>query len=354
MIDLEKPSEKGSFKVVYGEAVGTIAAQSIGEPGTQMVLRTFHSAGVASRITNTGLPRIKELVDARKSPKMPIIEIWLEKPFQKKLEEVMKVKKRLEEVKVKDLISDFNENFKSSSMALELDPEKLSMYEVTEKATVNRLSKMENLKVDSEGKTVTVKLLNPKGVEKSIKDARIRFVQIRNATVSGVRGLSRVSIKQTNDNTFYLIAIGTNIEGLLEIEGVDKSRIYSNSPFEVAKVFGIEAARNLILHELSDTIKLNGITVSNRHLGLVADAMTQQGVIKGVGRHGVVGSKASVFARAAYEETVKHLTNACVFGETDPLKGVAENILIGKQISIGTGTVKLYVKKESLKEIKSK
>ena len=63
------------------------------------------------------------------------------------------------------------------------------------------------------------------------------------------------------------------------------------------------------------------------------------------------GNKASVFARASYEETVKHFVNASVFGERDPLKGVSENILIGKQINVGTGRIKLAIKKEDLKKV---
>lgn len=349
---MSEESKNNEYKVVKGEAVGTIAAQSIGEPATQMVLRTFHSAGVASRILNTGLPRIKELVDARKVPKMPIIEIWLEKDLRNKIEEAMKMKKKLEEVKLKSLLQDFDEDLKNTTLKFSLSKEKLSMHEITEKYVLNKLEKIEGIKMDSSGDSIIIKLLNPKGTEKSIKETRIKFVHILNYVVSGVKDISHVSIEQSG-SSFYLVATGTNIKDLLEIDGIDKSRVYSNSPFHVAQIFGIEAARTLIMNELKETIELNGATVSTRHLGLVADAMTMQGVIKGIGRHGVVGSKASVFARAAYEETIKHFTNACVFSETDPLKGVAENILIGKQINMGTGTVGLYVKKENLSAIRN-
>lgn len=353
----DKDNER--FKVVQGEAVGTIAAQSIGEPGTQMLLRTFHQAGITSEMTIRGLPRIKELVDARKAPKMPLIEVQLERQHSKNLEKVNDIKKRIEEVKVSRLLSGFDEDFKNASMKLTFSREKLSTYELTMREVFARLSKNEGMKFSVAENVVKVELKKPKSKdgtqgERSIKDLRIRFVHIRNMPVKGVSGISKVNISQAKDGTFYLLAAGSNLEGILEVSGVDRNRVYSNNPFEVARVLGIEAARALIEHELANTIFDAGITVSMKHLGLVADAMTFYGVIKSVGRHGVVGTKNSVFARAAYEETVKHFTNACIFGEKDMLTGVAENILIGKQVSIGTGTVRLTIKKENLKMLKSK
>lgn len=346
---------KDSMKVAPGEAVGTVAAQSIGEPSTQMVLENFHQAGVVSAIRTKGLPRLIELVDARKVPKVATVEIWPEKSIMKDLEKVKAVKKKIEEVKVRDIISGFDENFSNASMHLTLNKEKLGMYSITERAVVGRLEKVEGIEVGSEADhVVAIKIKKAKGADRSIHGIRVMFVKIRNMTIAGVRGISNIGIETTKDGALYLVAMGNNISGVLEIDGVDRSRVYSNDPFEVMRVFGIEAARNLIANELKDTMEVNGVDVSYRHLMLVADAMTFYGTIKSVGRHGVAGSKNSVFARAAYEETIKHFTNACVFGESDPLTGVAENILIGKQVKVGTGIVRLSIKKSDLKEIKSR
>ena len=144
------------------------------------------------------------------------------------------------------------------------------------------------------------------------------------------------------------------MEEVLKIDGVDKKGVYSNNPFEVARIYGVEAARNLIANELLTTIKEEGLTVSFRHIGLLADAMTYTGTIRSAGRHGIAGDKDSVLARAAYEETVKHFINASVFGEVDMLRSVAENIMIGKQIGVGTGMVRLGIKKEDIKKVKPK
>ncbi|EQD41485.1 DNA-directed RNA polymerase, subunit A, partial [mine drainage metagenome] len=332
--------KKENFRIAPGEAVGTIAAQSIGEPSTQMVLQNFHQAGVVSAIRTKGLPRLIELIDARKVPKVATIEIWPDKSIMKDLDKTKALKKKIEEVLVKNVISGFDENFNSASMRLTLNKEKLAMYDITERNIVSRLEKAEGIEASLDDHVITVKVKKTKNAERSVHMIRVMFVKIRNMTIAGVKGISSVGIETTEDGAFYLIAMGNNISGVLDVDGVDNNRVYSNDPFEVMRVFGIEAARNLIANELKDTMKVNGVDVSYRHLALVADAMTFYGGIKSVGRHGIAGSKNSVFARAAYEETIKHFTNACVFSESDPLTGVAENILIGKQVKVGTGIVK--------------
>ena len=180
-------------------------------------------------------------------------------------------------------------------------------------------------------------------------------VKLMHSLVSGVEGAGRALVMQEKSTgEFYLASAGSNIEGILEVEGVDKSRIYTNDVLEMYKVFGIEAARNTLAQELKKTIEEQGISVSERHILLIADAMTSHGLVESIGRHGLVGSKESVFARAAFEETVKHLINAAAFGETDYMRGVTENILVGKQIPLGTGTVRLAVKNADASEKKSK
>ena len=69
-------------KVAQGESVGIISAESIGEPGTQMILRTFHLAGVAEMNVTTGLPRLIEILDGRKSIETPMMEIYLKEPYK--------------------------------------------------------------------------------------------------------------------------------------------------------------------------------------------------------------------------------------------------------------------------------
>jgi DNA-directed RNA polymerase subunit A" len=70
--------------------------------------------------------------------------------------------------------------------------------------------------------------------------------------------------------------------------------------------------------------------------------MTSEGEVRAIGRHGVSGTKHSILARAGFEVTVNHLLKAGVIGERDHLAGVAENIIVGQPIALGTGSVELF------------
>lgn len=343
----KKERGKRTFSVIPGEAAGTIAAQSIGEPSTQMILRTFHAAGIASVVTTKGLPRLIELVDARKKPKFPTMQIYLEKSYAKNYEKAREIWRKLESVKVSNLIASFEEDFRTATLLLHLDKEKLSFYELTGRQVVARLSKREGIDVDQQEDKIRVRVKK----KENIKAVRTTFVHVLSASIVGIEGVNKALVQQGDDATFYITTAGSNMEEVMKLEGVDKWRIYSNNPFEVARIYGIEAARNLIANELRSTIEEEGLTVSFRHIGLLADAMTYTGQIRSAGRHGIAGDKDSVLARAAYEETVKHFINASVFGERDQLRGVAENILIGKQIGLGTGKVRLAIKKDDIKKL---
>ena len=213
----------------------------------------------------------------------------------------------------------------------------MATYELNARSVAARLSKKGDITAEASEGSVVVKVKK----KESLKGIRTTFVHVRNYSISGVPGISKATIQQGDNGTFYITTFGSNIAEVMKIEGIAKDGIYSNDPFEVQKNFGVEAARIVIANEFWQTMKEEGVTVGFRHVGLVADAMTQYGGIKSAGRHGIAGSKESVLARAAYEETVKHLINAGVFGEKDYLRGVAENILVGKQVGVGTGRITL-------------
>lgn len=335
--------------VVPGEAAGMVGAQSIGEPSTQMVLGTLHSAGTKSVVTTVGLPRMIELVDARKKPKSPMMHITLEKAIADKYEKVREIWRKLEEVKVRDVTAEFVEDFRTGSMMVHLNKEELSRHEITPRFVAGRLSKREGIEVTQEGDAIKLKLKK----KENIRAMRTSFVNALNFAVVGISGIAKALIEKEDNNTYSITTSGSNVEEVMKIDGVEKWNVYSNDVFEILRVYGIEAARNLIANEVISTIREEGLTVSFRHVALLADAMTYTGEIRSAGRHGIAGDKDSVFARAAYEETVKHFINASVFGERDMLKGVAENILIGKQIGLGTGKIKLSVKKDDLKKLKA-
>ena len=128
------------------------------------------------------------------------------------------------------------------------------------------------------------------------------------------------------------------------MEEVDETKTYSNDIYEVYRLFGIEAARSLIIKEAYKTMQEQGLDVNMRYLYIVADVMTWSGEIMSIGRYGVAGAKHSVLARAAFEETIKHLARAAIKGEIDDLKGMFENVMIGRVVPTGTGMFELVVR----------
>jgi len=99
----------------------------------------------------------------------------------------------------------------------------------------------------------------------------------------------------------------------------------------------------MIIQEAHNTLSEQGLNVDLRHIMLVADVMTADGTVRAIGRHGVSGEKSSVLSRAAFEITVNHLLLASQRGEIDVLDGVAENIIVGQPVSLGTGAVELVM-----------
>ncbi|MDA8143392.1 MAG: DNA-directed RNA polymerase subunit A'' [Thermoplasmatales archaeon] len=325
-------------KIDPHEAVGIIAAQSIGEPGTQMTMRTFHFAGVREMNVTLGLPRLIEIVDARRIPSTPSMTVYLKPEFEESEEVVMNVVKELENttiLDVADIITDITE------MTLTIKPENNKMKErlVNNSDLLDALAKMKGITVlsDKESKEIIVK---PQ--QESFKRLYQVQEQLKVQTIKGIPGIKR-AIARIDQATskWILYTQGSNLKEVLEIDEIDANRTYTNDIIEIAQVLGIEAARNSIFNEALRTLSEQGLEVDQRHLMLVADMMTFGGSVRAVGRQGISGRKSSVLARAAFEITTKHLLRAGLLGEVDPLTGVAENIIVGQPITLGTGAVNL-------------
>jgi len=325
-----------------GEAVGMIAAQSLGEPSTQMTLRTFHFAGVRELNVTLGLPRLIEIVDARKTVATPIMEVYLEGEYARDREKALEVARELELTTVENVSRVITVDYVDYSIVIELDPEMLENRGVEPKDVVKALNRIKGKKgsVELDGLTVIFRT----GLEDAVKLKRM-YDRVRTLRVRGVKGIKRAVVRYDEKlGEYKIITEGSNLVAALSTEGVDHRRTISNNIYEVAEVLGIEAARALIIKEMKNVLDEQGLDVDLRHIMLVADAMTLNGRIRQVGRHGVAGEKPSVLARAAFEVTVKHLVDAAVRGEVDELKGVVENVMVGSRIvPLGTGIVKLLM-----------
>ena len=166
---------------------------------------------------------------------------------------------------------------------------------------------------------------------------------MRDKYIKGIKGVEQVIVDK-EENDWVIKTIGSNLKKVLKMAEVDVSRSFTNNIYEIRSLLGIEAARNSIVRETLTTMRAQGVDTDIRHVLLVADAMTSTGDIKAIGRYGIAGGKSSVLSRANFEETVKHLTNAAVGGEVDPLNSIVENIIMGNIAPVGTGMVKLKVK----------
>ena len=166
--------------------------------------------------------------------------------------------------------------------------------------------------------------------------------KIKKLQLKGIRGIERANVQAGENDEYYISTIGSNLAKVSEFAGIDRGRTYTNNINEIHSYLGIEAARQAIINEMSDTLEGAGLDVDVRHLLMVADVMTSEGEVRAIGRHGVSGTKHSILARSAFEVTVTHLLRAGIIGERDQLKGVTENIVVGQPIALGTGSVDLY------------
>ncbi len=317
-----------------GEAVGIIAAQSIGEPGTQMTLRTFHYAGVKEQNVTLGLPRLIEIVDARRIPSTPIMTIYLTGQHRKSKEGAVEIARSLIYTPLEDLASAIYEDPIEEEIVVELNKTMMDDRAITMDELQDRLQ-LQNATARVKGGKLLIK---PKKADMMKK----MMGKISGFHVKGVADIKRVLVTEENGE-WVIRTDGSNLSKVLEIAGVDTSRTTTNNVHEIAKTLGIEASRNALMHEAKGVLEEQGLDVDVRHVMLVSDMMTSTGEVQQIGRHGISGKKASVLARAAFEITVPNIVEAAVKGESDPLAGVTENVIVGQSIPIGTGLVELYM-----------
>ncbi|MEM2875849.1 MAG: DNA-directed RNA polymerase subunit A', partial [Candidatus Bathyarchaeia archaeon] len=317
-----------------GEAVGIIAAQSIGEPGTQMTLRTFHYAGVREQNVTLGLPRLIEIVDARRVPSTPIMTIRLDNEHKKDKEKATEIAKKIVSTRLEDLCQSIYINPESKQLIAELDSSMLEDRGINIEE-IRKAIRIPDCEVTVEENRVVI---TPQG------DVDLRKLMDRASKyhIKGIPEIERVLVSEENGE-WIIRTDGSNLAKVLNVEGVDPTRTVTNHIQEIADTLGIEAARNAIIQEAIGVLEEQGLDVDVRHVMLVADIMTNTGEVRQIGRHGISGEKESVLARASFEITVPNLVEASVKGKSDPLKGVTENVIVGQSIPIGTGLVDLYM-----------
>ena len=306
---------------------------------THNTMRAYHFAGSAGVKVTQGLPRLMEIFDAKKEPETPFTTIYLKKEFNNR-DDAAKLAESLVERKVKDVIRSISINLAENYLEIELIDKRKS-----ERVIKKLKEHLKGFDVKEMADTIVIK---PKKESKEV-DIRKMREKVLDINVEGIKGISSAIVRKEGDE-WIISTVGSNFEEILKLNEVDATRTVTNNIFEIWKVLGIEAARNAIINEAMNTLQEQGLDVDIRHLNLVADMMTFSGTIEPIGRYGVAGAKTSILARAAFEETIKHLVRASVRNEKDEFKGIFENVMIGQVIPSGTGMFELLARKKEKSE----
>jgi len=329
------------------EAVGVIAAQSIGEPGTQMTMRTFHYAGVAEINVTLGLPRLIEIMDARKEPSTPTMTIYLRSGYATDRDKAREVSWQIEAARLQEF-GDITTDMENMQIVVTLnkqvcDKRKISVADILDAGPRKIKDRRHYRDFECDINETDAKLTFIPKDRESYQNLFQLKEHVRNVIVQGIDDIERVVVRKENGE-YILYTEGSNLKDVFAVNGVDTTRTRTNNINEISHVLGIEAARNAIIYEALATLGEQGIMVDVRHIMMVADMMCMEGEVKQIGRHGIAGEKESVLSRAAFEVTVNHLLDAAVAHECDVLCGVTENVIVGQPIQLGTGDVKLVVK----------
>lgn len=348
-------------KLEAGAAIGSIGAQSIGEPGTQMTLKTFHFAGVASMNVTLGVPRIKEIINAAKNISTPIITATLF--CDDKEESARLVKGVIEKTVLGEVAEAVKIVFKSNQpyISIVFDKERLktlhmeNSFESIKNAIVDHKS-IKKIKLKREH--ITIRGKGNLRIFPPVSDRnRLHFElnslksMLPKVIVKGISTVDRAVINCQKDK-YNLLVEGTNLLAVMGTPGVDASKTKSNHVMEIWQTLGIEAARHCIISEIQDTMKSHGMSIDARHMMLLADVMTYKGEVLGITRFGMTKMKDSILMLASFEKTSEHLFNASFNGRDDQIEGVSECIIMGIPMQLGTGILKVRQRIEQLPELK--
>ncbi|PWN50403.1 putative RPO21-DNA-directed RNA polymerase II, 215 kd subunit [Violaceomyces palustris] len=395
-----------------GEMCGTLAAQSIGEPATQMTLNTFHYAGVSSKNVTLGVPRLKEIINCAENIKTPSVTVYLTEEYNSSQEQAKIIQTALAHTTLhtvtsaievhydpdpsstsieedKDFVDAFfaipDEEVEASLerqspwlLRLELDRAQmldkgLSMADVAAKISAMFGQDIFVMHSEDNAEKLVLRIrVVDNDTEKEAQGEEEVFLKnlaaqmLSEIDLKGIKGIKKVFIVRQDKTTrrvdpvtggwtqvqeWVLETDGSNLRDVLSVEGVDPIRTSSNNCVEIFRVFGIEAARNSLLKEMRNVIEFDGSYVNYRHLALLCDIMTSQGALMAITRHGINRTNQGALMRCTFEETVELLVEAAAMGDVDDCKGVAQNVLLGQLAPMGTGAFELNLDIDMLKDV---
>ena len=336
-----------------GEMMGTVAAQSLGEPTTQLTLNSFHFSGISAKNITLGVPRFKELINVLKNLKTPTMSIYsdnLEK-LANELEScyIHNILSFIEYCNIDEIEQEIlsEKDFFDTCIKLNIDRKKLLEYNITLLDVVLSITKQQKYYTISSNDLIEqpyiyilcsndLDISENEFIEKMTHDLQNRM---------NIKGYDEISKCYINENCIE--TDGTCLKKLFCHDNIVHEKTYSNFPSEILDVLGIEAARTLLIKEIKKVLEFDGGYVDNRHFTTLVDTMTYKGTLMSITRHGINKNDTGPLMRCSFEETVDVLTDASIYSESDNLSGVSESIILGKLSNIGTGITEIILKEES-------
>ncbi|KAK4989025.1 DNA-directed RNA polymerase III subunit C1 (rpo31) [Elasticomyces elasticus] len=351
-------------KVQPGHAVGAVGAQSIGEPGTQMTLKTFHFAGVAGMSITQGVPRIKEIINASKVISTPVISCALEAEYSDVAGQMAKA--LVEKTYLRDIIYWIEDVWHSQGCYLNMRVDwttinklqlRLTLYDIEQAIMRTKGLRALGGHVRTFGRSHLRVYMgeadNPKARRApKAPTSETLFVAVQNLKrtlpsiiVTGYPDAQRAIIKKDDRpnaqgrEEVSLLVEGYGLKACMTTAGILGVRTRTNSVMETREVLGIEAARATVVAEISSVMA--GMDIDPRHMQLLADVMTYSSDVLGITRFGLAKMRSSVLQLASFEKTPDHLFDAAAGLKRDRIEGVSECIIMGQSIRIGTGCMKV-------------
>lgn len=336
-----------------GTACGAIAAQSVGEPSTQMTLRTFHFAGVASMSITQGVPRLVEVINANKNISTPVIHAPL---HCTSAIGAQATKARIERVLLKEVILEVAEVITPATAFLRITLN-MPLISALQLAVTSRTVRAAILAFARRPMS-PLRQLSDKNVEAhsasqlhvappterndrvmfALKDVTDRLLDV---PVAGIAGIKRAIVTRDEDGSRRIIAEGAAMRAVMVLPGIDGRRVKCNHVAAIEQVLGIEAARHVIINEIQGIMTAYGLSIDIRHVSLLADVMTHRGVVLGITRYGIQKMNSGVLTMASFERTTEHLYDAAVKQRSDTTLSVSESIIVGTPVPLGTNSFDL-------------
>lgn len=418
-----------------GEMVGIIAAQSVGEPTTQLTLNTFHNTGVASKSNVTrGVPRIEEILRLTKNPKNPSLTIALKEFDQFEPDRASKYANMIEYTRLNDIVT---------GVQIYFDPDDLHTVIIEDKTMLSQYYEYQKLVMNATGTDITttststsnnkkdkssiekwiirmefdadmmleknitmddihfaivqsysdrvsciysdynetklifrIRVLQSSATNKKTKGAdpldvsddiqqlkNIQDILLKKIVLRGVEGITKVIPRKLQNmllkeegkyipkDIWILDTTGSNLLEIFGLGYIDYKRTYSNDIYEVFEVLGIEAARQVILNELTEVMEFAGVYIGYHHVSVLADRMTYAKDMVAVYRSGILKDDIGVIAKSSYEVHTEMLLNGAKHGLLDRMTGVSANVMVGQQFLGGTNAFQIHVDLKEMEKL---